>query len=185
MVEVNLIPKEYKRRKEKISTVFSKTGGVVLALFVLSLLLYGGLLLYQSKLKKDLDNIKAEIVILEQKRDPEMEKSIIDLDKKLGVVKELFESHLYWSKLFSKIEESAIPEAYFSKGKVSFLEDKVNVGLSGNTLTYTTLAKQVISFQEDSLVEKVKISGISLANEGGIDFDLEIIFSKDILLNHD
>lgn len=185
MVEVNLIPKEYKKRKERLATIFSKTGGVVLVLLILSLLLYGGLLLYQNKLNKNLDSIKKEIEILEQKIDWDKGQAIIDLDKKLGILKDLFEDHLYWSKLFSKIEELTLPEAYFSEAKLIFSGDKVNVGLFGNTLTYTALARQMKSFQEESLVEKVKVSNISLSSEGGIKFDLEVIFSKDILLNHD
>ena len=100
MVDVNLLPAEYKKRKEALKTIFSKTGGVVLILVILSLLLYGGLLFYQSKLKEDLNAIKEEIAALDLKRDEKMEKAIVDLDEKLGVLKELFEDHLYWSKLF-------------------------------------------------------------------------------------
>lgn len=189
MVDVDLIPKEYKRKREEISTIFSKLGGVVLILFILSLLLYGGLLLYQNRVNKNIDTIKEEISILEQEinqtADKETKEGIIALDENLDILKLLFENHLYWSKLFSKIEKLTVPEAYFSEAKISFLEDKVNLIFSGNVLSYTILAKQMISFQEESSVENVKVSGISLSNEGGINFDLEIIFSKDILLNHE
>lgn len=182
MVDVNLIPKEYRKRKEKLSAIFSKTGGIALILFILSLLFYGGLLLYQGKLSENLESIKEEVMLLDQKRDPDTEKAIIDSDKRLEVLKELFEEHFYWSKIFSKIEELVVSEAYFSQSKLSFSEEMVDVSFAGNTLTYTTLARQILSFQEESSVEKVKVSGISLSSDGGIDFNLEVVFSKDILL---
>ncbi len=185
MVDVNLLPAEYKKRKEALKAIFSKTGGVVLVLLILSLLLYGGLLFYKSKINENLENIRDEIVSLDQKRDPEIEKVIIDLDKKLAVLKDLFEDHLYWSKLFDKIEQVTIPQVYFSQSRVNFLEDKIDVVFSGNASGYTNLARQILSFQEESMVESVRVSGISLTTEGGVGFDLSVNFSKEILLNHD
>jgi len=185
MPDVNLIPEEYKKRKEKLSTIFSKTGGVVLGLVILSLLFYGGLLSYQNKLNKELDNIEEQIKVLNQKRDPETEEAVVDLDKKLRALKKIFENHVYWSKLFSKIEELTVPQAYFSKVKLDSSEREINISFSGNTPTYTILAKQMKSFQEDSQVESIRVSDLSLSAEGGIDWELKIIFSKDILLNHD
>lgn len=198
MPDVNLIPKEYKKGKIELSTIFSKTGGIVLILLILSLLLYGGLLLYKSKFNKKLDNLEQEKSVInqsiEQAVDKETKQAIIDLDKNLDTLKGLFENHVYWSRLFSKIEELTVPQAYFSESSFRILKDieegkqleeSVEVSLSGNVLSYTILAKQILSFQEESLVKEVKISEISLANEGGIRFNLGIVFSKDILLNHD
>lgn len=182
MVDVNLIPKGYKKKKLEISTIFSKTGGVILVLIVLSLLLYGGLLIYKGKLNKNLDNVRSEIELLNQKRNPELENAIINLDKKLGILKDLFESHVYWSQLFTAIEELTITQAYFGNARLTFEDDKVNGIFSGNTLTYTALARQLLSFQEKSFTEKAKVSNISLSNEGGVDFDITVVFSKDILL---
>lgn len=182
MVDVNLIPKEYKKRKETLKVIFSKTGGVVLILLILSLLFYSGLLFYQNRLNKNMESIREETALLDEKRDPETEKTIIDLDKNLDIMTQLFEDHLYWSELFTKIEELTLPEVYFSDAKLSFSGNKINVNFSGNALTYTILARQILSFQEEPFVEEVRVSDISLASEGGLKFNLEIIFNKDILL---
>lgn len=184
MADINLIPKEYKGRRQKISAIFSKTGGVILVLLILSLILYGGLFLYEGNLRKDLDRIKQEITLLDQKRDPDIEQAIVDLDKKLGVLEELFKNHFYWSKLFNKIEELTAPQIYFSKANSDFSdeEEQVRINLSVNALNYITVARQMLVFQEDPLVEKIRLSEISLDREGGVDFDLEINFSKEILL---
>jgi hypothetical protein len=180
MVDINLIPREYREKKEKLKTIFSKTGGVVLILVILSLLFYGGLLLYQNKLKKNLNDIKNETLVLDSKRDLKTEKAMIDLDKKISVLKSLFENHFYWSDLFKKVGELTVPEVYFSNAKFGILTGGIELAVGGGTTTYTNLARQILSFQEDSSVEEVQVSGIALG-EKGIRFNLIIIFSKDIL----
>jgi len=182
MVDINLIPREYRERKEKFKTIFSKTGGAILALVILSLLFYGGLFLYQSKLKKNLESIRSEIDTLNNKRDVKIEKEIVDTDKRISLLKDLFQNHFYWSDLFKKIEELTIPEAYFSTAKFSFSLRKIEANLGGETTTYTNLARQIINFQEEPLVERVQVSGISLDEKGRVKFNLSIIISKDILL---
>ena len=182
MVDVNLLPTEYKKRKRKLGMFFSKTKGIAIILLIVSLLLYGGLFLYQNKLNQDLDNIKKELAGLDRKRDPKMEKAIADLNKTLIALEELFKSHLYWSELFDKVEELTVPQVYFSEAKFNILEENISTFFSGNALTYTALAQQIASFQGERFVKKIEVSAISLSTEGGIDFDLAIIFSKDILL---
>jgi len=182
VVDINLIPREYREKKEGLRAIFSKITLAILALLILGLLFYGGLLLYKKNLNKNLDNIVKEKKILDSKRDPETEKSMIDLDKKISALKTLFENHVYWSSLFKKIEELTIPEVYFSQAKVNLSDTGPELGVEGNTSTYTNLARQILSFQEDSLVEEVKVSGISLGEESGIKFNLSVNFSKDILL---
>ena len=99
MVDINLIPREYRERKERFKTIFSKTGGVILGLVILSLLFYGGLFLYQSNLKKNLKSIENEIIVMDSERNTELEKNIIDTDKRINLLKNLFQNHLYVAQL--------------------------------------------------------------------------------------
>ena len=92
MVDINLVPREYKEEKQKFAGIFSKAGKIAIALLILSLLIYGGLLFYNSKLQARLDNINDEISNIEQKRDLDKENKMIDLDKKLSVLKEMFDN---------------------------------------------------------------------------------------------
>ena len=182
MVDINLVPREYRRRKERFTKLFSKTGGWVLALLILGLLLYGGLLFYENRLNKSLENIDEQITNLDIKRNLEIEQTMIDLDRKLKVLKGMFENHLYWSKLIKKVENLTILEAYFIDGNFTLEAGSLKVNFPGNTLSYTDLARQMVSFQEESAVESVTVSNINLSKEGGISFNFEVIFSKDILL---
>lgn len=182
MVDINLIPREYREKRDKFASIFSKTVIGFFALVVLSLLIYGGLLFYENMLKKDIEEIKLAIKNLDTKRDVEAEGIMVTLDEKLKVLKEMFESHLYWSKLVKKIEELVIPEAYFFDVQFDFLGDSLGFSFSGNALSYTDLARQIVSFQEDEFIKSVVVSNMTLSPEGGINFSLGAVFSKDILL---
>ena len=183
MVDVNLIPKEYRGRKESLGAIFSKTGGIVLALLILSLLFYGGLLFYSQKLNKNLNSAKQQIIDLNSKRSSQLEEAIIKTDKKLVLVENLFKKHFYWSQIFSAIEALTVPQIYFSETKMAFTEEKLNIVFSGNSPTYSALAQQMVSFNEEPLIEKVEVSNIALNDEKGIAFDLSIIFSQNALLS--
>jgi len=182
MADINLIPREYIERKKGIGAYFSKTTIIIFALVVLGSLFYGGTVFYLKNLDKNMEVISQEILDLENKRDPDTEKIMIDLNERINILKDLLKNHFYWSQALGKIEESTIPEVYISDAGFNIEFEKVNINISGNTTTYTNLARQILSYQEEPLVEKVKVSGISLDEKAGIKFDLAIIFSKNLIL---
>jgi len=183
MTDINLIPKEYKRKGVALGTIFSKTGSIILILLILSLLIYGGLLFYKKGIQKNLDNIDQEIKNLESKRSVESEESIYSADKKMDLVENIFTNHIYWSKFLTKIEELVVPQVYFSESNLSIVDNQVNVIFSGNAKTYTGLAQQMVAFSEDPLVEKIELTKTTLNKDGGIDFGFSILFSKNVLTN--
>jgi Tfp pilus assembly protein PilN len=183
MPDINLIPKEYKKRGIDLKGIFSKAVGIVLALLILSLLIYGGLLIYQKSLIQKIDNLKQATEKLESKRNETLENSIIGADQKLSSVENLFKNHFYWSELFAKIEQLVVSDVYFSDIKTVITDGKLDLTLSGNAKTYTGLARQMISFKEDALVDKVELSDLKLSATGGIDFALSVLIFKSILIN--
>jgi len=183
MAEINLVPTEYRERKERWKKVFSKTTFMVFFLVILSLLLYGGLLLYEKKLSTNLETIKKEISLLAEKRTPEDENAIVAFDTRLSVLKDVFKNHTYWSNFFAKFEDLTISEAFFSDAKFTLADNEITITLKAATRTYTTLAQQMLVFQQDPTVNKVAVSDISLSEKGGIDFNLSLVFPAKVLLN--
>ena len=181
MAEINLVPREYREKRERWKKIISLPVIIPFILLVLSLLLYGGLSLYQKDLQGNLDNIGQEIKFLDTKRAPDTEEEIVDLDKKLSLLKTVFQNHTYWSNVFKKIESLVIPEAYLFDAGLLLGESGVDFTFSANIGTYTNLARQILSFQEDLQLIKVDISGISLEEEGGIKFNLSGIFLDEVL----
>lgn len=162
---------------------FSKIIGIVLALLILSLLVYGGLFIYKKILTKKLDGLIKSTSELELKRDSKLENSIYDADKKLTIVEGLFKDHFYWSKIFAKIEQAVLPNVYFSEAKIALAGSKLNLTLFGTAPSYTSIAKQMVSFKEDVLIESVDLGDVKLSEAGGISFELIISASKVILIN--
>jgi len=182
MAEINLVPIEYRERRERWKKVFSKTTFLVLFLVILSLLLYGGTIIYNKKLNTNLELIKQEISLLATKRAPDEEEAIIDLDAKISVLKKVFQVHTYWSEVFKKIEALTMQDVYFSDAKLILEKDGISLQFSASTDTYTSLAKQMLSFQEEPTTQKLEISNMALSEEGGIKFSLSSVFPLKILL---
>ena len=61
--------------------------------------------------------------------------------------------------------------------------EQLEIILTGNATTYTALAKQMVGFKEDPLVEKINLTKTALSETGGISFDFSIIFKRDILIS--
>jgi Tfp pilus assembly protein PilN len=185
MAEINLVPIEYRERKERWKKVFSKTTFLVLFLVILSLLLYEATIIYKNKLKISLEGIKQEISLLANKRMPDQEEAIIDLDTKISLLKEVFQNHTYWSEIFERIESLTMSDVYFQDAKLTMELDKISLQFSASTDTYKSLAKQMLVFQEEPIIQRVEISNITLSEEGGIKFGLFSVFPlKTLLFNN-
>lgn len=183
MTDINLVPAEYRKKRMGLGAIFSKTVGIILVLLILSLLVYGGLLIYKKSLTQERNNLDKKISDLESKRDSKLENAIYKSDKKLISVENLFKNHFYWSNVFVKIEQLVVPRAYFTDAKTNIVDASVSLILTGKSNTYTDLAKQMVSLEEDALVEKIELSDIKSNEGGGIEFVLTILVSKPILIN--
>lgn len=183
MSDISLIPKDYKEKKIGSETIFSKIGIFVFVLVALSLLIYGGLFFYNKSLGAQIIELQTQIKEAKKQRDVDFEKEAIPLERALRGLKTILKNHFYWSNVFSKFEKLIVPQISFSDFNGTIEKDgSVNLSLSGKTAGYTYLAKQMVSFSQEELVSDIKVSGIKLGTEGGIEFGLNISFKKDILL---
>lgn len=181
--DISLIPEEYKEEKIGFGLILSKLGILVIVLVILSLLTYGGLSFYNKSLSNQLEEIQNQVVELDKQRDKDFEKEMESLSRALKNLKTIFKNHFYWSNLFSKLKELTVPLVSFSNFSGQLTEDNiVRIILSGKTAGYTYLAKQMVSFSEEKLISDIKVSGIALGTQGGIEFSLDINFLKEILL---
>jgi len=112
---------------------------------------------------------------LNQQRDRDFEEGVKSLDQTLKNLKTILKNHLFWSNLFSLIEE------FFSEFSGSLAKDGPLIKVLGETSGYTYLAKQIRSLEQHALISAPKVGNISLSTKGGIEFELIINFAKDIL----
>lgn len=182
MAEINLVPIEYREKKDKWKKVFSKTTFLVLFLVIITLLVYGGVIIYKKNLNKGLEEIQQQIVELSNKRAPDEEGKIIDLDAKIAVLKEVFQVHTYWSKVLEKIEDLTAQDVYFLDAKFVLESNRISIQISALTDTYTSLARQMLGLQEEPMIQEVEISNLSLSEDGEIKFGISLAMPLKVLL---
>jgi len=156
------------------------------ALFVFSIVIivlvfsvYGGFWYYKKVLTDNIEEVSQKTLDLENERDKDEEKKIVGAEKKLENIKDILDSHVFSSKVFSFLEEFSNPQVSFSS--FTFNAIGLQVELSGRAASYEVLAKQMVTFQNNSNINKVDVSGIQLSQEGGVEFEMEMGFKQELV----
>lgn len=123
---------------------------------------------------------KADILLPLKEDIQEKEQLIIPLKEKIDSFNLLVSNHGSTRGIFNLLEEDTLPRVWFSNFNFS-LEERQLI-LSGNTDSFTTLEQQRYVFGQNPLVSSLRLSGVFLSEETGIDFTMEIIFKPSILI---
>jgi uncharacterized protein (DUF2164 family) len=145
---------------------------IVLALFLVFVLSYLGLIFYNQKIEKEISEVTNAL-----KRTPDeaaLEERVFALKKRIEDVKPLFLQHKLPRSLFEFLEQNTLPKVWFSKVDFDF-ENSV-AKLSGKTDNFEFLGQQIMVFEKKEVIKKVQLSDITLLKEGGIGFNIELNF---------
>lgn len=145
--------------------------GVIISYFALGWL--------EKKSENYLQNLEEKI---SQARTPEiiaLEKEVLDYQKKIEDFAKIFEQHKLNSKFFQFLEERTYPKVFFSKFNLN--SQTLKVSLSGQADNFLSLGYQLQILEKEPLLKEINLSKISLAREGGIEFDLELILNPKML----
>ena len=185
-MDFKLIPEKY--NKESNSNLATGFSGVAFYLtskanlwLVLSLILLAGSVLgcfwaigYRNDLVNEKEELASNVEALQNQRDLKLEADFTELKDKIDVLKNVWTTRLYLSRIFGMLEELALSQVSFVDLNADL--SQMLIKLKVETADYNTLAKQFIVFKEDSRIEKADIRGISLEESGEIssEFSLEI-----------
>lgn len=174
----------------EVTVVFDwKKNILVLAFFVVvaGLLLVGvyqGLVLWEDK--KLTEAIRGTEKFTELNTQISLEEKgideIIDLQKKLELIKQLLDRHIYWSNFFAFLERDTLADVYFD----TFSGDTNGIyPLTGTTKNFKTLADQLMTLQADKMVNRATSRGGSAAinaegNTDQVTFNLELSVKKEL-----
>jgi hypothetical protein len=188
-LDVNLIPEELSRHPEmEFSKKLFITLAVVFGAGLLIACSYLGLTWYQIVLTRQVQDIKDDIAVLDtqiqQYKDDEA--AAKDLQSSLGQIKQLLNSHIYWTKFFSLLEKNTISEVYFTNFS---MVGQTEVNLAAVGKDYYSVAKQLLAFrQAKDFVKNVRIDSASALIEkdsnsyAGVTFNVKIEFQPDVFL---
>jgi hypothetical protein len=136
-------------------------------------------LFYQEKLKKkEISQIEGKILTLKTSEIKKAEEEVLKYQNKILDFSNLIKDHLFYSKIFSFLEQKTHKQIYFSRMDLDF--ENSTLLLSGQSPNFSVLAQQLEVFKEDPFV-KAQLKELNLGKEGRVDFKIEINFDKSIL----
>lgn len=192
-MDIKIMPEKYKRRKEAavgfkmsatgfLSKLISKTNlwlALTIGFLLLVVLIYFGLTGYKNSLIEEKGNLEERLTQLTGQRDLEMEVNFIELKTDIEDLRKVLENRFYSSKIFEMLEEITLPRVQFTGLEADLSQAKLN--LKVEAVDYLTLAKQVVVFEQDSRIEKVDLSEVSLETSGRVGSHLRVELNPDFL----
>jgi len=145
---------------------------------ILSLLLWGSLVIYKNVLTGQINDLKKKQSEVFNEKDKEIAAKIVELEKGSVLVQGLLKTHLYASGAFDKLAETTIPRVQWQSFDLGVADRIIN--LKGFSADYATLAKQILALDEGGFTN-VKIGNISLDKSGGVGFSATFNFDSKIL----
>lgn len=168
------IPKPIRRSFDYLK--FGIIGGAIL--FVLMLLGWGGMKLYQRSLNANIEDLKKQEAGIFTDQDKVEAEKIAGLEKRADVTQTFLKSHIYSSVILDSIAALTLPKVKWDDYQLS-VDDK-KVSLKGEAADYSILAKQIFTLDQTDYTN-VAVSGISLNKSGTVNFSVDFSFNPKIL----
>lgn len=149
------------------------------ALLILAVLLCLGLWGARMALDKKSSNLAVQKEELEAERKLDLEEDFTGLKKRIEILKLILNNRKYPSRVFQMLEELTLPQVQFMQLDTDLA--KAEVILIIESSDYTTLAKQVAVFEDDSRIKNIELSEVELKLSGRIGSNLKIGLDQDFL----
>jgi len=184
MERTSFIPK-----KSFVKPIYKSRGfGILLnssiVLFVVSMLVFGGVYSYEKNLSKRVallaDSLGRERDAFDLPALAEIGKTA----KKIEFAKKLLKNHVAPSPIFNFLERATLESVRFSN--FSYTRQKsgdegTEVAMDGLAKSYASLALQADEFQKNKNVESISVSNLSLGKGGVVKFHIVIILSPNFV----
>mgnify|MGYP001610434803 FL=1 len=118
---------------------------------------------------KDYDASLATVGTEEQK---EMEKQILDYQKKINDYDPLIKSHRIFSNILAYFEQNTLPNVWFLRFSMGGKD--ADITLSGETESVEAFSKQISIFEASQYLTKITVLGSTLGEENRTNFNMII-----------
>jgi hypothetical protein len=166
-----------KKPKEKPFTFFDFFFYFSFILVLITLAIFGIFFLVEKNLKRNLEEVKKEIIAKETSERKEKEAKVLLIQKQINDFFFLFDSQRFNSRFFDSFQKVVHPKVHFSKIDLRIGEDIVS--LSGATENPITLAQQIMAFKQADFLREINLKKVSLSKEGKYDFEIEIFLKPE------
>lgn len=134
---------------------------------------------YRSSVESRIESTDLKIgeIEAESRRLSREKETISLLANQFDIASELIRNHVIWTKGLLRVEDRIRPDVQVSALNANVRDGRI--GLSGFTLSYTHVARQIASFLKEESVTDVSVSKMSSGPSGLIEFDMLIDFNAD------
>lgn len=176
MTSINLYQKSSPAEEINRSRVKFFDSGMVfgIAIVVISLLTWGGLVFWTKNLQSQIDAVKSNttkeknVVALGEEID-----AVADFSLRSEAIVKALDSKKFPSAAVSALESSVADGVVFE----TLGYDKGNVSLKARAGSYQSLAKQILLIKNDKRFSNVSVNSVS-RDDAGIAFGLSFLFSE-------
>ncbi len=147
VVGVDLMPEELEAnlllaKKRLIRLGFYSIGAVVVCVLV-----YVGLIFYESNIEQDVERVEAQIEQVKEEIDNyrSIQSESISLRAKTSAIKDIIDTHVYWSNFFDKLEDHTINNVYYTSFGGDLNSGRIN--LKAQTKSFLDVGRQLLVFQ--------------------------------------
>ncbi len=156
---VDLLPNEFRTRVDPKSKLISLGLTVVIALAIVGAST-GLLVVYQTSILKKIEVVRTERATVDQSISAlkPVQREALAVRQKTTLVRELFDTHVYWTKFFDKLEQYTIDDVYYTGAFNGSLAGQITLTAVGTS--FSSPARQLIAFREATdFVSEVSITG--------------------------
>lgn len=160
---INLVPKE-----AEVLPMLTIGKRVLIRIVPALIIIVGAYLLAQTYsvfVKQKTQNLVDQLTTSVKISDADiqkLEKNASGLDKKVTIMRNILQRHIYWTKLLDYLEQVFIAEVYI---KSLTAESEGSVIIEAETDSFTSVAKQYLVLQADSNIKEVSITGADRPSE--------------------
>ncbi len=154
-----------------------------LVVFLLSLVAYGGLLLYKNKVSNEINDLTSSLEKAREALELPVINQLKDVSDKIESTKVLVEKHVSPTAVFDLLEKDTLKKItlksldYRAAGKGG-----VEISVNGSAPDYKTLAQQGDVFEREKGIIRVSFSGLNLGEKGMIEFTSKIILDPSFII---
>jgi len=148
---------------------------VIIAVVLVSAYLFFTISL--GRMDKEIQSKEQATIVLTQTI-MEKEAEIIPLRNKISDYGLLINTHKSPLDIFKILEGNSLPTVWFSN--FEFNAEEGQVILLGHTDSFEILEQQVSVFKKEPLLTEITLSDVSMTEEGGIDFSLQLSFKSEV-----
>jgi cell division protein FtsL len=171
---MEIIPKQ-KRKLPSLENIFLYISFLI---FILMVFFFLFLFFQETLMKGKVSQLQEKLLSLKTPENEKTEKELLKYQDKISQFSKILDNHFFFSKIFPYLEERIHKQIYFNSMDLDF--ENSTIFISGQSPSFAILFQQMEVFQNDQFL-KPELKELNLAEEGKVNFKIEIHFDKNIL----